>query len=592
MRVLTRLSVALLCVGGAAASTVLLFAGSRSQGGAQLVIRAVGSDGQPVTDLKPADLTVRIDGKNREIRSLELVQPSATTAATPATAAAPAAASPLPSPYATNRGGAVIPKGAREFIIAIDDEGIAPGREQPVRAAVEALLQSLGPGDAVGLAALKSGGTRFAPTTDHASVRAALAKIVAMGSANESANDMGCRTKTVIAGISGLLQDASPARTVVVFSGGVATPTGEAIRTELGKEKDAMAAMCQVHQRDLDELGRVASGSAAGVYIVFVPEALGNQSNRSTAEAGLDSVAGVTGGEMIRLIGAASTVARIGRTAGTYYLATVDEAAAGARRIDARVSRQNVRVVARPLVATAAPTPGKAVKPQDMIRSPAMFRDVPLRAAGFVSRQPAGPELKVVVLFEPDQPAAKLTAASVGLFDQKGSLKAQWTARPEELARSPVVAALAIAPGKYRVRVAANDANGNGGTTDMDLPVELIPAGPLKMGTMVLVGAKGMSDPKLAFSTDDALAIGLLELYGVGKEAKVDVTFEIARDLTGEAMGSGQGTVAAGQGEDARLVYGGFPVTSLEPGDYVLRAIINVDGQKAGVATRTIRKLK
>ena len=594
MRVLTRLSASLLLVGGVLASPALPHASSPQQpAGAQVVIRATGADGQPVLDLKPAEISLRIDGKPREVTKLELVRPLPSAAA-PAPPATPAAApSSLPAPYATNSMGAPVARGSREFIIAIDDEGIAPGREQPVRDAVVALLQSLAPGDSVGLAGLKSGGTRFAPTTNHAAVRAALAKIVAMGSASESTNDLGCRTKTVMAGISGLLQDASPARTVVVFSSGVATPTGDAIRTSLGKQADAMAAMCQVHQRDLDELGRVAAGSAAGLYVVFVPEALGNQSNRTTAEAGLDNVAGVTGGEMIRLVGTASTVERIGRTAGTYYLATLDDSAAGARRIDAKLTRDNVRVVARPLTsAPATPAAGKAVTPHDMIRTPAKFRDVPIRAAGFVSRQPGSSDLKVVVLFEPDQPGTKLTGAIVGLFDEKGTLKAQWTARPEELGRTPAVAALAIAPGKYRARVAANDANGKGGTTDFDLPVELASAGPLKMGTMVLVGAKGMSDPKLAYASDDALAIGLLELYGVAKDAKVDVTFEIARDLTGEALGSGQGTVAAGQGEDARIVYGGFPLATLEPGDYLLRAVVNVDGQKAAVATRTIRKLK
>ncbi|HVL67327.1 MAG TPA: hypothetical protein VM364_08695 [Vicinamibacterales bacterium] len=563
---------------------------ARQSAASQVVVRAVDAEGQPVLDLKQDELSLRIDGRPREIKSLELVRPTAAAARAAAPAVPAIPPSDLPPPYATNRGGAAVPKGAREFVIAIDDEGIAPGREQPVREAVKTLIASLSPGDAVGLAGLKSGGMRLSPTTDHAAALTALSKIVAMGSAGESTTDLGCRTRTVLAGVGALLQDAPPARTLVVFSSGVATPLGDTIRQQLGKQADADAAICQVRQRDLDELGRHAAGSAAGVYVVFVPEALGNAANLSTAEAGLENLAGVTGGEMIRLVGTANAVERIGRTAGTYYLATVDDAAAGSRRIDARVARDGVRVVARPAGSTAAAP--KAASPRDMIRTAAVFRDLPLRAAGFVSRQQGSGDLKVIALFEPDEPDAKLTAATVGLFDEKGTLKAQWTAQPAELAKAPVTAALAIAPGRYRMRVAATDASGRAGTTDVTLDVQLAEAPPLKMGTMVLVGSKGLADPKLAFTGEDAVAIGVLELYGVAKDAKLDVTFEIAQDATGAAMGSGQGSVAAGQGEDARLVYGGFPLGTLEPGDYVLRARITVDGQEAGVASRTLRRFK
>lgn len=104
------------------------------------------------------------------------------------------------------------------------------------------------------------------------------------------------------------------------------------------------------------------------------------------------------------------------------------------------------------------------------------------------------------------------------------------------------------------------------------------------------VGQNGFA-PKLAFTSADAAAIGFIELYNVAKDAKVEVTFEIIPP-GGEPMGSGQGTVAPGNAEDARIAYGGFGIATLEPGDYTMRATINVDGKKAGVAERTLRKLK
>jgi hypothetical protein len=226
-----------------------------------------------------------------------------------------------------------------------------------------------------------------------------------------------------------------------------------------------------------------------------------------------------------------------------------------------------------------------------MIRTAAVFRDVAIRAAGFASRQQNAKELMVVALFEPEDPSVKLAAAAVGLFDQKGTLKAQWTAKPDELQRSPVAGALAVPPGKYRMRVAATDSSGKGGTTDYDLLVQLPEAPPITTSHMLLgVGQNGFA-PKLAFTSADAAAIGFIELYGVPKDAKVEASFEILK-ADGEALGTGQGTVGPGKGEDARIAYGGFGIATLEPGDYTMRATITVDGKQAGVATRTLRKLK
>ena len=228
---------------------------------------------------------------------------------------------------------------------------------------------------------------------------------------------------------------------------------------------------------------------------------------------------------------------------------------------------------------------------KEMMRVTTVYRDLPLRAAGFTSRQQGARDLKVVALFEPEDPTVRLTSAMVGLIDEKGTLKAQWTAQPNELAGAPLVAALTAAPGKYRMRVAATDSSGKGGTTDYDLSVELPDAAPVKTSHMLLGVGQGGFAPKLAFTSADAAAIGFIEIYNVAKDAKLEATFEIIK-ADGEVMGSGQGTIGAGSAEDARIAYGGFGIATLEPGDYTMRATINVDGKQAGVATRTLRKLK
>ena len=582
----TRMVGVSLFVGGlTAVATITTAVPAAQEGASQVVVRAVTGEGQPVLDLKPGDVTIRVDGREREVTSLDLVKPSAAVPAAGAPAAPPA--SSLPAPYATNDAPEAGASGGREFLIVIDDEGIGTGRESAMREAVTSLVGALTPADRVGIMAMKQGGVNVAPSTQHATVTDALPKIITTGSSSESVMDLSCRTKVMLGTLGGLLQNAPPNRTIVFFSAGMASTTGDQMRT-----MQSDSGVCQIRTNDLDELGKIAMASPAQFYVVYHVEGLANPANVSNAQGGIENVAGTTGAEMVRMSGNSESIgSRIAESAGIYYIASLAGGGGPARRVDARVTRDGVRVTARPIAAAAGAATAKGGTPRDMIRTATVFRDVAIRAAGFASRQPNGQELMVLALFEPEDPSVKLTAAIVGLFDVKGTLRAQWTAKPDELQRSPVAAALTVAPGAYRMRVAATDSSGKGGTTDYDLLVGLPEAPPLQTSHMLLGVGQGGFAPKLAFTSADAAAIGFIELYGVSKDAKVDASFEIVK-ADGEVLGTGQGTVGAGKGEDARIAYGGFGIATLEPGDYTMRATITVDGKQAGVATRTLRKLK
>ena len=200
--------------------------------------------------------------------------------------------------------------------------------------------------------------------------------------------------------------------------------------------------------------------------------------------------------------------------------------------------------------------------------------------------------MKLVTLIEPITAGTKLTGAAVGLVDDQGTLKFQWTAKPEDFARSPVVSALPLKSGRYRVRVAVITDSGATGAVDYSLVGALDEAPPLKMGTMVLgMGAQNGFSPKLQFTSQDQMAVGLLELYNVPKGANVVSTFEILENDSAAPLGQGQGNVGPGAGDDARITYGGFGITTLQPGDYIMRATISVDGKVVGKTTRTLRKV-
>jgi hypothetical protein len=84
--------------------------------------------------------------------------------------------------------------------------------------------------------------------------------------------------------------------------------------------------------------------------------------------------------------------------------------------------------------------------------------------------------------------------------------------------------------------------------------------------------------------------MGYLELYGVPKGAQVTAAIEIAPSDDAPAIGTTGATVQPANADDMRIVVGGFSITGLQPGDWVMRFVISMDGKVIGTASRTLRK--
>lgn len=565
--------------------------------GTRVIVRALTSAGQPVTDLTAADLTIRTDGKERQVSSLELMSAAAAPAA-PAAAPPVVAAAPLPPPFSTNTEAAAAPAtGGREFLIILDEEGIGPGLEGPVRRAIAQLAASAAPADRFGLISLRVGGVDI-PASPAAVVTGTLEKFAGGGSQNEGIGDMVCRAQRAMQTLTATLRRSSPGRTIVVISPGlVASPAGTRMRTS-GANSIAGEAefsdVCQIRSNDFDALRAAAAASPAAVYVLHYPDGMASAQHVSPAQQGLENITGTVEGEFMRLTGAnEATVSRIASETATYYIATLGGGSGVPRRVDVRTTRDGVKVSGRPAGGagpeTAAGTAAKAGTPRDMIRVATVFREMPLRATGLVTQTPGGKDLMLMALFEPEDPATKLTAAAVALFDEKGALKAQWTAQPGELGRRPVTAALPAAPGTYRMRVAVTDAAGRGGTTDTEVQLRLADAGSLRHGSLVM--GTDQKSPKLQFAAADPQVIGFLPIFGVTKDMKVSAVYEIRESETGPPLGTTAGNIIEMQG-DARMLWGGFGLAPLAPGDYLMRVIVSVDGKEAGTVTRTLRKVQ
>lgn len=544
--------------------------------------RALTEDGGHVRDLKPDELSLKVNGKQRRIQSLSLFS-------TVPDKAAPGSA--LPPPYATNAVGAT----GRAIHILIDDDSIAPGREAEMREAVRLITSELGPADRVGVMTAQ-GQLNMRPGADPTHVRLAVDKLSGRAVTNESEQDAQCRTVKLLAALSTVISlSGSTPTTIVLFAGGMSPPKIKQVQIGSLNSSAATNDLCPVTTEDFQNIATLAASAHADLYVFHVTEGMVVRS--TTQAAGIESLAGVTGSEIVRLNSSAQpSVSRMLRETSAYYVGTFDpepgERAGQPLRLELRSTRDKVRLRARPSVDIPKETKRAALKPQDMLRVAGEHHELPLRTAAYTSRTPGSEDVKIVAVFEGVEPGAALASASIGLFDEKNTLKKQWTAQSADLAKRPVIAALTAPPGVYRLRVAAIDATGRGGTTDYEMQAEVARADPLKVSALVLGTQQqgGGFSPRLEFSGTDPVAIGLLEIYDVAKGGNVTVDLEVAPSLDGTPLANAATTVSQGTIEDMRIAFGGFSIASLAPGDYQMRAVIKLDGKAVGRVVRTLRK--
>lgn len=546
-----------------------------AQSPATISFRVFTDAGQPVLDLKPADISLKVDGKAREVRSLDLVTIGGGRAAGPA---------PSRPPFGSNTAADT----GRDVILVIDDESIAPGKEQPVQEALRQLVGKLAPSDRVGLLSLRTGGASIPASTDRGTIGKAVDGLKGEAAVSESTADFQCRTSQILQSVRGLLAGATDAKTTfVLVSTGIAPLPPEQSRSTLGTS----SGLCLLRPPHFSEVGQAAAGSPAPLYIVYFID--GRATASSEAQSGLESLAGVADAPFIRLTGnSPSVLNRIADETSAYYVGAFEPEAAerngGAHKAELRVNRAGVKLEAGNslIIATSG---GKAPSPKDMLRDTNAYRDLPLRAAAWAMREAGSNKVKVIALFEPADPAVKLTSAMIALVDGN-KIAAQWTAQGAELERMPVMTALPVTAGTYRMRVAAIDASGRAGAVDYPLQAEMTVADPLTLSALTLGVAQNGFAPRLLFGPADQSAAGYLEIYGVPKGANVTGTIELAPSEDAPAMATTPATIRPAAAEDMRVVFGGFSIGGLQPGDYVMRIVVSVDGKAVGRAMRTLRK--
>lgn len=558
---------------------------------------AVTNDGRPVTDLRAEEVTIRISGRARTVRTLQHV---AIADVDPAIGSS----SDSPQPFGTN----ATSENGRTILLAVETNSFRPGREAPLRGAVDRLIAGLGPRDRISLVDVPYGGVKVPMTSDHSRVRTAMSLVVGQGSPNESGSDLACRTRTTLetlVGHLGTLRGRDAPSIVVVATAGLAGPRRDApMMLAPGK--------CELTSDMFQQVGAAVADARAQVYVVQADDimiATGRGQMENIAGAGftgsenplegLENLTGTTGGRMLRLTGAADPASVVLRESSAYYLASIEPQPIDRERrlqpVEARVSRPGVEVRSRPSVRFARVDPLTASRPpapspREMLGTTAVFRDLPLRVSAYSSPDPESKTLKVLTITEPVEPAVKFGSLVAALFDRDNKLVANWVATPADLERGTVIGAMPAEPGFYRLRVAAIDTTGRAGTADYDVTAEIVQTGSLKLSSIVLgLSREGGFLPRLQFSTEPVV-IAHLEMYGAAPGARLTAALELAGTLNGPSMLTVPLTIERAA-EGRYIATAAVPIGSLSPGDYVVRAVVGLEGQAPTRVVRTLRKV-
>src|SRR5919109_3852491 len=237
------------------------------------------------------------------------------------------AAARVPPPYGSNDAVSA----GRRFLLIIDQESFAAGREQLFREAIEGLLAQFTPADRAMVAALPYGGVLTGSTSDIARIRLAAGRITGQGARGETGSALACRTGRFLESLEGLLRTSgiqSAPQTLILFTSGLAAPRRDA-PAGLGP------GMCELRVELFRSVATAAGAARTNVYVMEPADiGIGTSLARATTIGGLgdigsdnplegiENLAGVTGGIRLPLDASGTqSLFRVAKESSAYYVA-------------------------------------------------------------------------------------------------------------------------------------------------------------------------------------------------------------------------------------------------------------------------------
>ena len=594
-----------------------------------------GPNGMPVTDLTVRDLRLLVDGRQREIKSFQFVRLAATSAEAPVTGRA------LPLPFASNEG----ERPGRSVVVVVDHEQIRAADSRPALDAAKAFVDKLSPIDRVAVVTLPNGKVETDFTTNHERAKKALDGVVGRAMRRTGIGNISLKealtvqaelldpdkvfTKELIDRECKFAPEESFCRTRVVQEAlDYAREVERNTKATLLALKEFLAGLGSVEAPTavlfmsgtlvnfpdthiyMEDVARAAARGRVQMFVIQPHEPMLDAQQRDSPPSmtmdageritGLRDLAGVTGGEFIRLAGTGILpFGRIVDQLSAYYLIGFEprsgEQDGKPHKIQIETTRKGVDIRVRPSFVADDPrrAPPTPMVLDSLLKETNTRRDVPLRATAFAFRDADPQRVKVVVALEPSDAGTTLTQAAFALINLTGGSAAQWTEEGANVVNRPLVTAAAVPMGDYRLRVAAMDTAGRKGTVDYEFSAALTQSGPVSLASMMAGWLdKGTFRPKLVFGPADSTVAGYLEFYGsLPSGAELSARLEIAQTENGPAIATAPGSVLGAAQATRFVATGGIPLGPIAAGDWVLRLVISINSKPVAQATRTIRKL-
>jgi VWFA-related protein len=597
-------------------------------------VHVVDGSGRPVSDLRPDELAITVDGKPREIVAADYVSYPSGVTTTPAPTA-----EQLHPLFSTNR---ILPlsRPGRWILLVVDEENILAGSARHAADAAGRFLDQVQPNDRVGLVVIPKSGTHIDPTTDRAVVKEALRHIVghlvpvergldvqlSLSDAFAIVNDQQRADRRLLPYAWMMVADArermvNSVRALRGLLEGMAAVPGPKTVVFISQELPVSSLLSERadFNAEISPIIAAAARAQASFYVLHLDRAGTDVEDRyadSPADVdmrafGLETVTSVTGGKRMMVSGRVeAAMDRIALEISGYYLLgfRAEEADRDGKphAIEVTVKRRGVELRARPMFAFADPPTGKADASafdvvNRLLRSDDGATDLPVSLTTYVLPEPGTQtQVRLLVVAEIDPLGAQEAPTTVGyvIRDANGrnagggveqlALKAS-PADPHH--RLQYLAAAVVPPGRYIIRVAAVDAALAAGSVEHPFEARLTTAGPLALGDVVVFDqypdSSGKPRPSVPATVSGSLS-AFTEAYSPSAlPPGLTVRLEVADTAAAPARATGTMTPQVAQSGRVQLS-GSAAVNDLPDGDYIARVVVSSGGSVLGQVVRPV----
>jgi tetratricopeptide (TPR) repeat protein len=381
-----------------------------------------------------------------------------------------------------------------------------------------------------------------------------------------------------------------------------------------------------VLDRDIGDLSWLGPAAARGQVVLYVLQLDLPQMDASLprtspshggdlalAEEGLGILAGLTRGSVLRVVSSPDPAFnRLGLELSAYYLLSFAPEP-GDR--DGKPHRIKVEVPRRKGLEVRARNQFRVDQPHaatdenalaDTLRAPLLATDIGLNLSTYSMRDPGSGKIKVLFAVDIDRstnPSGRLalafmltetsgkTVASQFVQDAKAPVRS--TTRIQTFTGSVV----AGSPGVHTLKLAVIDDAGKKGSVERTFNAQLTPVGQVRATDLLIAentgAASGGIVPAVAADFTSDVLHGYVELYSDAAEVlqHTTVTVEVADSEEGRALDGTAGRLqpATSDAPMRRIAEASVPIALLPPGEYVARAVISINGRKAGQVTRPFK---